>query len=62
MIASVLGLGRSLLVNSFLSGFDRSALSAKLHEVVAWKVGDPHMSEEEVAAMWQLVERAGRGR
>ena len=61
-VASLLGLGRSLLVNAFLSGFDRAAVGAKLHEVVAWKVADPHMSKEEVAAMWRLVERAGRGR
>lgn len=60
--AALLGLGRSLLVNAFLAGFDRSEIAAKLRTVVAWKVGDPHMSDHEVAAMWDLVDRAHAGR
>jgi len=62
MTASLLGLGRTLLVRAFLSAFDRRLVASKLHEVVAWKVADPHMSDHEVAAMWRLVARAGAGR
>ena len=60
-VAALLGLGRSLLVGAFLSGFDRSAVGAKLRETVAWKVSDPHMAGAEVAAMWQLVSRTDSG-
>jgi hypothetical protein len=45
-------------VRSFLACFDRTALTARLRDVVAWKVQDPHMSDSEVAAMWRLTERA----
>jgi aminoglycoside phosphotransferase (APT) family kinase protein len=55
--ASLLGLGRSLLVNGFMSRFDRDQVARRLREVVTWKVTDPHMSEQEVANMWKLVER-----
>lgn len=53
-------LGRNQLVRSFLSRFDRRAVATGLREVVAYKVRDPHMSESEVSAMWQLAERYGR--
>ena len=56
--ASLLGLGRSLLVNGFMSRFDRGQVARRLREVVTWKVNDPHMSEQEVANMWRLVERS----
>ena len=55
--AALLGVGRRLLVGAFLSRFDRATVGAKLRDVVAWKVADPHMAEAEVAAMWQLVSR-----
>jgi aminoglycoside phosphotransferase (APT) family kinase protein len=56
--ASLLGFGRSLLVNGFVSRFDRAELTSQLRAVVAWKVLDPHMSKDEVANMWRLVEKA----
>ena len=56
--ARVLGFGRSLLVNGFVGHFDRRQVTRCLRDVVALKVGDPHMSPREVAALWQTVERA----
>ncbi len=56
--AALLGWGRALLVNGFVSRFDRAAVTSRLRDVVAWKVQDPHMSEAENAGMWRLVETA----
>ena len=54
----LLGFGRSLLVNSFLSHFDRHAVARVLRQIVEMKVQDPHMSETEVAGMWNVVQQA----
>lgn len=56
--ATVLGWGRPLLVNRFLTHFDRNLVARQLRAVVAWKVTDPNMSPQEVRAMWRVVERA----
>lgn len=56
--ARLMGLGRSLLVNSFLSGFDRSAVSRLLPQIVEMKAQDAHLSEAEVAGMWNVVQQA----
>jgi aminoglycoside phosphotransferase (APT) family kinase protein len=56
--AKVLGLGRSLLVNGFLSHFDRNEITRQLRAVADWKVKDPNMSEQETQAMWSVVEHA----
>jgi aminoglycoside phosphotransferase (APT) family kinase protein len=56
--AKLLGLGRSLLVNGFLSHFDRRQVGRRLRAVVEWKATDPNMTEQEVQAMWRLAERA----
>jgi aminoglycoside phosphotransferase (APT) family kinase protein len=61
-MAAVLDRGRALLVNSFLSRFDRDEIAGKLRGVVELKVRDPHMSTREVANMWRTVERAERRR
>jgi phosphatidylglycerophosphatase A len=53
-----LGFGRSLLVNGFLSHFDRHAVAGRLRQVVEMKVQDPHMSADEVAGMWNVVQQA----
>jgi aminoglycoside phosphotransferase (APT) family kinase protein len=58
LMAKVLGRGRAMLVNGFVSRFDRNAVTARLRAVVEWKVQDPHMSETEVASMWKVVEQA----
>jgi aminoglycoside phosphotransferase (APT) family kinase protein len=55
--AALLGWGRALLVNGFLARFDKAEVGRRLREVVTWKVTDAHMSPEEVAGMWKLVER-----
>jgi aminoglycoside phosphotransferase (APT) family kinase protein len=60
VVARVLGWGRSLLVNRFLSHFDRSAVAAGLRDVVAWKVNDANMSGKEIEAMWKLAHSVGR--
>jgi aminoglycoside phosphotransferase (APT) family kinase protein len=60
VMATLLGWGRALLVNGFVSQFDREDVSGVLRPVVEWKVKDPHMSEAEVAAMWTVVQRVTR--
>jgi aminoglycoside phosphotransferase (APT) family kinase protein len=57
-MARLLGWGRGLLVNGFVSHFDRGEVTRRLRSVVEWKVKDPHMSEGEVARMWEVVARA----
>ena len=54
----LMGFGRSLLVNGFLSHFDRRAVGRLLRPIVEMKVQDPHMSEAEVAGMWRVVQQA----
>lgn len=56
--AKLLSFGRSLLVNGFLSHFDRRSVTRWLRQVVEIKAQDPHMSETEVAGMWRVVEQA----
>jgi hypothetical protein len=56
--AKLLGLGRSLLVNGFVSRFDRNQVARHLRAVVEWKATGPNMSKREVQAMWRLAERA----
>jgi aminoglycoside phosphotransferase (APT) family kinase protein len=55
--ARILGLGRSLLVNSFTRAFDMAALGPKMRSVLEWKSKDAHMSPSELANMRKLVER-----
>ncbi|HEV3131107.1 MAG TPA: phosphotransferase [Acidimicrobiales bacterium] len=57
--AAVLGTGRSLLVNAFLSGFDLEAIKPQLSAVVEWKVTDPNMTADERQAMRSLAGRLG---
>lgn len=56
--ARLMGFGRSLLVNGFLSHFDRESVGGLLRLIVEMKVRDPHMSEVEVAGMWNVVRQA----
>jgi hypothetical protein len=56
-----MGFGRSLLVNGFLSHFDRLAVGRLVRQIVEMKVRDPHMSEAEVAGMWNVVQQAEAG-
>lgn len=56
--AKLLSFGRSLLVNGFLSHFDRPSVTRWLRQIVEIKAQDPHMSETEVAGMWGVVEQA----
>jgi aminoglycoside phosphotransferase (APT) family kinase protein len=58
--ARVLGWGRSLMVNGFISRFDQNEVAFQLRPVVEWKVKDPHMSADENQAMWKVVERNER--
>jgi aminoglycoside phosphotransferase (APT) family kinase protein len=59
-IGAILGRARSSLVKNFLRSFDLDEVKPLLHDVVAWKVSDPHMSAGEQARMWELVRTAGR--
>lgn len=60
LIGAVLGRARSVLVRSFLRSFDLDEIRRVMQDVVTWKVLDPHMSADEQARMWQVVEEAGR--
>lgn len=60
VIGTFLGRARSALVKSFLRSFDADVVGRSLHDVVAWKVCDPHISAAEQARMWQVVEESGR--
>lgn len=55
--AALVTWARKRLVSEFLGGFDRTALTAWLRDVVEHKSKDPHMSPKEVDAMWALVAR-----
>ncbi len=55
--ARLLAFGRALLVNGFLSHFDRAAVAGHLRAIVEIKRQDPHMSEAEIARMWKVVEQ-----
>ncbi|HEV2369639.1 MAG TPA: phosphotransferase [Acidimicrobiales bacterium] len=56
LIGAVLGRARSILIKSFLRPFDVELVSRALRDVVAWKLTDPHMSSDEQARMWKIVE------
>jgi aminoglycoside phosphotransferase (APT) family kinase protein len=55
--AAMLGRFRLVLVKSFLSHFDLDPVRARLADVVAWKLRDPHMSDHEQAQMRALARR-----
>ena len=57
---TIMGYGRSLLVNSFLASADLPAVEACLRDVVEWKVKDPNMSAAEQRGMWRVVETSNR--
>jgi len=61
IVGGILGRVRSVLVKSFLGAFELDEVRARLRDVVAWKVGDPHMSPVETAAMWRIVDAYGGG-
>ncbi|HWD56460.1 MAG TPA: phosphotransferase [Acidimicrobiales bacterium] len=56
--AKLLAFGRALLVNGFLSHFDRNEVAGHLRHIVEAKVKDPHMSGAEIAGMWKVVGQA----
>lgn len=56
---SVLGRGRTLLVNSFLRHFDLTDIRRHLAGVVEWKARDPNMSATECQAMRSLATLEG---
>jgi aminoglycoside phosphotransferase (APT) family kinase protein len=53
--ASVLKLGRTLVLRSFLASFDLTAVTAQLRDVMDWKVRDANILPAEQAAMARLV-------
>jgi aminoglycoside phosphotransferase (APT) family kinase protein len=52
---SLLGWGRTLLINGLLDRFDLAAITAQLADIVEWKATDPHLSAAEQVAMRSLV-------
>ena len=59
LLLTIMSHARSVLVKSFLRSFDVDVVKQSLHDVVAWKVLDPHMSVSEQQRMWQVVNEAG---
>ena len=59
LLGTILARARSVLVKSFLGSFDIDVVKQSLHDVVAWKTLDPHMSAGEQDLMWQIVKDAG---
>jgi hypothetical protein len=57
--ARLIGLGRSLMTNQFLSHFDRDAVIGHMHAVATWKSNDPNLTTGEVESLWRAVRRAG---
>jgi aminoglycoside phosphotransferase (APT) family kinase protein len=57
--AKLIGLGRSLAVNAFMSRFDGADIARQLRAVIAWKADDPNMSPAEIATMWRTADRVG---
>jgi aminoglycoside phosphotransferase (APT) family kinase protein len=58
LMAKLMAFGRKILVNGFLSRFDRNDVAGYLRPIVEMKVQDPHMSEAEVTRMWKVVQQA----
>ncbi|HUC06217.1 MAG TPA: phosphotransferase [Acidimicrobiales bacterium] len=59
LVARVMHRARGAFIGAFLAQFDRAQLEGWLHQVVAWKVQDPHMSQLEQARMWALADTVG---
>ena len=55
--SALMGMGRSMLVNAFLTPFDLAPVRELLAGVVEWKVKDVNMTPQEQQAMWALVRR-----
>jgi aminoglycoside phosphotransferase (APT) family kinase protein len=58
LLTKLLGWGRGLLIEGFVSSFDRAELAAKLRAVVEWKSRDANMSAGEIERMWSMVSDA----
>lgn len=52
--------GRRLFLRSFLAQVDRDAVRRQLPLVVAWRLDDPNLSDQEKANMRRLVQREKR--
>lgn len=52
--------GRRLFLRSFLAHFDLAAVRRQLPAVVAWRMDDPKLSDQEKANMRHLMQREGR--
>jgi aminoglycoside phosphotransferase (APT) family kinase protein len=55
LTASILGFGRSLLINKFLASCDLTSVKPQLRAVMDWKVRDSHILPAEQHAMARLV-------
>jgi aminoglycoside phosphotransferase (APT) family kinase protein len=55
----LIGVGRHLAVNAFMSRFDEADVACRLRAVIAWKADDPNMSPAEIATMWRTADRVG---
>jgi aminoglycoside phosphotransferase (APT) family kinase protein len=55
LLTKLLGWGRGLLIEGFVSSFDRSELAGKLRAIVEWKSRDANMSAAEIERIWSMV-------
>lgn len=59
-LATVLGWGRSLMVDAFLAGFDRDRVALKLRKIAGEKAKDRNWNPSEIDRMWRVVQRGER--
>ncbi len=57
LLTPVIGQFRKLFVKGYLDHVDQLAAQAELGDVVAFKVKDPNMTNEEQQRMWELARR-----
>ncbi len=57
--AKLIGLARSIAVNTFMSRFDQTEITRQLRAVIAWKSDDANISRDEIATMWRTADRVG---
>jgi aminoglycoside phosphotransferase (APT) family kinase protein len=53
--SAIIGVGRKVMLDTFLSAFDRDDVRLMLNDAVEWKCQDPNMSATEIDRMHSLV-------
>jgi len=53
--STIIGVGRRVMIDTFLSAFDKDEVRSMLNEAVEWKCQDPNMSATEIERMQSLA-------